>query len=224
MCQNYKTGCREMKQTINELEFHQQKCIFRRVFCPDLACSKESRNIMFKDVMKHINDSHGNVREIKMLRGQKNIWRVKISNRQDLDDKLSWSGTMTSTSGDVFFFQAKISNNYFHCWVNFLGSSGDAKNFNVNLSVDKSVNFCETFIYNGPVHILEKEPSDIIEEQICFSIKMNAVRRCLTNFNRLNIMITIKNINDQMEGEDHGESDDSEKKPTAKKRRRSMRS
>ena len=129
--------------------------------------------------------------------------------------------TMTSTSGDVFFFQAKISNNYFHCWVNFLGSSGDAKNFNVNLSVDKSVNFCETFNYNGPVHTLEKGQSDIIDDQICFSIKLNAVKRCLVNNCCLYIMMTIKNLKDQIEGEEREKSDDSDKKPTVKKRRRS---
>ena len=227
MCQNYKNGCRKIKQNINELEFHQQKCIFRKVYCPHLFCPKESRNIMFKDVMKHMTDSHGNIREYKMLGGQKNIWRVRIADRNSfehkVDDEPSWSpGKMTSTSGDLFFFQSKISGNFFHCWVNFLGSSNDAKNFRVNFSVE-SMNLCESFIYNGLVHTLEKEQSDIIDEQICFSIKLNAVRRCLNNINCLNIVITIKNLNDQMEGEDHGESDDSEEKPTVKKRRFSFR-
>ena len=229
MCQNYKKGCREMKKNVNELEFHQQECIFRKVYCPNLACCKESRNIMFKNVMKHLNDSHGNVREIPMLKGQENIWKAKIADRNNFEQKddepsRSWSpGKMTSTSGDVFFFQAKMSNNSIHCWVNFLGSSDDAKNFNVNFSVDKSVNFCETFNYNGPVHTLEKEQSDIIDEQICLSIKLNAVKRCLVNNYCLNIMMTIKNLKDQIEGEDHGESDNSEEKPTVKKRRRSLR-
>merc|ERR1712110_1369446 len=107
-----------------------------------------------------------------------------------------------------------MSNNAIHCWVNLLGSSDEAKNFKVNFSVDKSVNFSETFIYNGPVHTLEKEPCDIIDRQICFSIKLNAIKRCLTNNSKsIDIMITIKNV------KDHG----SEKKPTVKKRRRSLR-
>ena len=229
MCQNYKTGCREMKQTINELIFHQQKCIFRKVYCPRLACYKKSRNIMFKDVMKHLNDSHGNLWTIPMLEGQRNIWMARLVDRQTFqtNEECSWSpGKMTSTSGDIFFFEAKISNNSIHCWVTFLGSSEDAKNFRVNFSVDdKSVKFSETFIYNGPVHTLEKEQSDIIDEQICFSIKQKAAIRCLDkDFKRLTIMIAIKNVKDQIEGEDHGESDDSEEKPIKKKIRRSMRS
>jgi hypothetical protein len=131
---------------------------------------------------------------------------------------------MTSTSGDVFFFEAKMSNNSIHCWVNFLGSSDEAKNFKVNFSVDKSGNFCETFLYNGPVHTLDKEQSDIIDGQICLSINRNAVRRLAEKSKCLDIKITIKNVKDQIEAENYGESDDSEEKPTVKKRRHSVRS
>ena len=223
MCQNYKNGCRKIKQNINELECHQQKCIFRKVYCPHLTCPKESRNIMFKDVMKHLNDSHVKCWEVRMLEGQKNIWRARLGNRQgNFEPKgdESWNpGKMTSTYGDVFFFESIMSNNSIHCWVYFLGSSNDAKNFRVNFSV-KSMNLCESFIYNGLVHTLEKEQSDIIDEQTCFSIKLNAVRRCVANNSRtIDIMITIKKVKDQIEDEDQGESDDSEEKPTVKKRR-----
>ena len=182
---------------------------------------------MFKDVTKHLNDSHVKSWEIPMLEGQKNIWKARLGDRrgnfEPRDDESSWSpGKMTSTYGDVFFFESKMSNNSVHCWVNFLGSSNDAKNFRVNFSV-KSMNLCETFIYNGLVHTLEKEQSDIVDDQTCFSIKLNAVRRCLTSCNGLHIIISIRNINGQMEREDHGESDESEEKFTAKKRRFSFR-
>ena len=38
MCRNYKNGCREIQFDISGLEFHQRKCDFRRIQCPDLAC------------------------------------------------------------------------------------------------------------------------------------------------------------------------------------------
>ena len=37
MCQNYKRGCREIFD-IGRLEFHQRKCNFRQIQCPDLSC------------------------------------------------------------------------------------------------------------------------------------------------------------------------------------------
>ena len=50
---------------------------------------------------------------------------------------------------------------------------------------------------------------------------MDAVGRCVKN-GGLKIMISIKNSKDQIEGEDQRESDDSEEKPTVKKRRQNQ--
>ena len=127
---------------------------------------------------------------------------------------------MTSTCGAEFFFGACMTKDGFHCWVNFLGSSDDAKNFTVNYSIKNNA-ANESFIYNGPVQTLDKEHVKILEEQGCLFIKLDAVKRCFkqenqnNDFKSLRIVITIKN-----EGEDYGESDESEKKPTVKRRRR----
>ena len=40
MCQNYKRGCREAQFDIGGLEFHQRKCNFRQIQCPDFGCSQ----------------------------------------------------------------------------------------------------------------------------------------------------------------------------------------
>ena len=139
---------------------------------------------------------------------------------------------MTSTSGDIFFFEAEMINDSFYCWVNFFGSSDAAKDFIVNFKI-QNMNYRESFIYEGPVHTLDKKQNDIIGKKNCFSINVDAVLRCLDNLKCLNIMITIKNqIEMNFEESDESktgesddsedrESDESEKKPTVKKRRRS---
>ena len=38
MCQNYKTGCRESKRDVEDLDRHHGKCIYRQVFCPRVLC------------------------------------------------------------------------------------------------------------------------------------------------------------------------------------------
>ena len=83
MCQNYKRGCREIKRDIGELEFHQRKCVFRKVYCPKLECRAEksgSRNfeLLFKDVNKHLNDYHANSWAVPMLPNKKNVWMASI--------------------------------------------------------------------------------------------------------------------------------------------------
>ena len=237
MCQNYKRGCREIRKTIGRLEFHQRECIFRKVYCPSLDCYKESMNIelLFKDVNKHLGDFHADYREVPMLNGETNRWMVKLTDQkgnfeQNIEDhQFSWSpGKMTNTSGDIFFFESRMSNDSFDCWVNFFGSSDDAKNFTVQFYIgNKSEKIQESLDYKGLVHTLDKEQFDIMDEQRCFSIKLKAVKRFLNKKKMFCILIVIKNIkdiNDQNEDEDYGESDESEKKPTVKKRRRSMRS
>ena len=142
---------------------------------------------------------------------------------------------MTSTSGDIFFFEAKTRNDSAYFWVNFFGSSDDAKNFIVKFSIH-NMNYRERFIYEGPVHTLDKKQNDIIGKENCFSIKLDAVLRCLyKNLDCLNVMIKIENVKDQIFGKssesdnseseesndsEDKESDESEKKPTVKKRRR----
>ena len=144
MCHNYKRGCREIKITISELEFHQRQCIFREVYCPDQNCCKESREIelLFKDITKHLDDCHFD-RCIKLKNEGQNVWRVNLTDKKrnfEQSDDLGfgtagpWYATR-STCGAVFFPQACLKENGIHCWVNFLGSSDDAKNYTVNFSV-----------------------------------------------------------------------------------------
>ena len=87
MCQNYKRGCREIKRNIGELEFHQRKCVFRKVYCPKLECRKEAglpRNfeLLFKDVTKHLIDYHDDW-EIPMQQKKKNVWVASITDNRN---------------------------------------------------------------------------------------------------------------------------------------------
>ena len=58
MCQNYKAGCQEIKMNVEDLEHHQRKCIYRQVFCPHPGKNCQSKEILFKDVIEHLETSH----------------------------------------------------------------------------------------------------------------------------------------------------------------------
>ena len=87
MCQNYKRGCREIKKSVSELEFHQRNCVFRIVYCPELHCRKESglpRNfqLLFKDVKKHLNDYHDygdDNWELSTFKKKRNVWMATLT-------------------------------------------------------------------------------------------------------------------------------------------------
>ena len=54
MCQNYKTGCREIKMNGEDLERHQEKCIYRLVFCPN----RRNEKVLFKDMIDHLETAY----------------------------------------------------------------------------------------------------------------------------------------------------------------------
>ena len=65
---------------------------------------------------------------------------------------------MTTTCGAVFFFEAYLAHSGFYCWVNFVGSLDDAKNFAVNFhTANESEKGHESFTYNGSVRTLDED-------------------------------------------------------------------
>ena len=71
-----------------------------------------------------------------------------------------WLGLrkMTTTCGAVFFFEACLTQNGLYCWVNFVGSLDDAKNFAVKFhTAHESEKGPESFTYNGSVRTLDED-------------------------------------------------------------------
>ena len=78
MCKNYKNECRESKINEEDLKYHQQKCIYRKVSCPNCSGS-----IIFKDVIEHLKTCMDEpMLEEKMVDGERNKFISSI----DIDD------------------------------------------------------------------------------------------------------------------------------------------
>merc|ERR1711962_1883086 len=57
MCQNYLKDCREIRMNVEDLNYHQQNCIFRPVFCPNSGNCQE-KVVLFKDISDHLAEVH----------------------------------------------------------------------------------------------------------------------------------------------------------------------
>lgn len=55
MCFNFKNGCRETKNHVEDLGVHQRNCIYREIFCPFIACRKE---LVFIEKDEHFKNKH----------------------------------------------------------------------------------------------------------------------------------------------------------------------
>jgi len=203
MCQNYKTGCREAKMNIEDLEHHQGKCIYRQVFCPHVACQEKSK-VLFKDVINHLEICLEEPVEVEeMLNGEANKFLVFFkTNEFNLRDTCYWFPTkMTSTCGAVFYTSGCVENKTVYFWLHLLGSSDEAKKYLCTVSIKNEIEN-EKFIYSGRVHTLDKGYENIIASGSLLSIAVDAARRSLNDKRQLEVEIIIRNLKEEAKDSD----------------------
>ena len=201
MCQNYKTGCRESKINVEDLEHHQGKCIYRQVFCPNIDCEEKGK-VLFKDVIDHIEMcQEESIAEEKMSNGEANNFLVLFGTDEGLEDGNYWPVTkMTSTCGAEFFVSAHVKNKMIYFWICLLGSSSEAKNYSCTYSITNEIG--EKFNYIGPVHTLDKEYDDILDSGSLLVIGINAAKRSVNNEDNMKVEITIRNLKEEAKDDD----------------------
>jgi len=201
MCENYKTGCQEIKMNVEDLEHHQRKCIYRKVFCPFPGQHCQSHKILFKDVVEHLKASHKGFFE---MASKENRYRWYAVGDKPLENCWTWvPGKITTSCGATFFTCAKIVNDTFHHWVIFLGSSDEAENYSSSISIETKIGKqFNKFNFTGAVHTIDEGAGDIIASGSLLSIGLNAAKRLLNGKKRLEFEITIRNLKEEAKDDD----------------------
>ena len=96
---------------------------------------------------------------------KRNVWMSYLIDSQRLLQNLVQRHTvylapqkMTTVCGAVFFFEVCLAKSGSYCWVNFVGSLDDAKNFAVEFhTANESEKGHESFTYNGSVRTLDED-------------------------------------------------------------------
>ena len=211
MCNNFKSGCREIKEKIEELEKHQRNCIYRQIFCPDFSCKEEllfldldyhflgtpvHKNIIEINVNYVLDDElnnagpNGNVKQ-KLLK-----WNCNYnSNFEHVE--MTWGlYKIYSSDGEVFFQSAYFNNDTFYTWTYFFGSADDRKVYRSRHMVKSKLG--EVFIYHGYPHTLDVPKKKIIVGDFAFKIGVSAGRRSLNDNGSLNVeTIIFKKVEDK---------------------------
>ena len=130
------------------------------------------RNIelLFKDLTQHLNDHHVDLKEVPIFK--RNVWISSITDSQGkFESSLKhlpffWPpAKMTTACGAIFYYTVCLTQSGFYCWVNFVGSLDDAKNFVVEFhTANESEKGKESFTYKGSVHTLDEKYCHIMEE------------------------------------------------------------
>ena len=184
-----------------DLEHHEGKCIYRQVFCPDLDCpfTQDSKNLLFKDVVEHLDTSHEGVFELTATGNTfDGLYLTEICG---LENGNTWSlGKFTSSCGALFFTGSKIVKDSFCIWVILMGSSDEAKRYTSTISVTSKIG--EKFNFSGPVHTVDEGADDIITSGSLLTFGVNAAKRSLNEEKQLDFNITIRNLKEEAKDDD----------------------
>ena len=199
MCNNFKSGCREIKEKTEELEKHQRNCIYRQIFCPDVSCKEK---LLFLDLEYHFlaTTAHKNIIEINVdyvpehelnSTGPGNVkqkllkWNCNYNTNFE-HPEMTWGlYKVTTSDGDVFFQSAYFKNSTFYTWTYVFGSEDDRRVYQSRHMVKSK--FGEVFIYRGCPHTLDMPKNKIIVADFAFKMGVFAGRRSLDDNGNLNV-------------------------------------
>jgi len=200
MCQNYKAGCQEIKMNVEDLEHHQRKCIYRKVFCPCAEEHCQFNKMLFKDVIEHLETSHTcyNLEKKNQI-----LWQ--IPGNIGWENGTYWvPGQFATSCGAVFFACAKIVKERFCVWVTFMGSSDEAENYSSSISIENKIGKkFNKFNFTGTVHTLDEKDDDIIASESLLSIGIDTAQRSLDEKKTLGFEITIRNLKEEAKDDDN---------------------
>ena len=171
-CSHYKRGCRELFIQATDFTDHCQDCVFRLVYCPEIACQEKNGMIIFKDIADHSRAKHGPNdwlnKEGKSIQSNVSFaYMLVMKERSGKRLRYIWLRKMSLSNTD-FFLTGKSENDMVYFWIYVLGSRFEAKNFAYTLSVT-SKNGTKSLFYDN-VKPLDQAATDIIAKKSAFMI------------------------------------------------------
>ena len=206
-CPQYENGCREIfvQTQAENLDDHQQGCLFRKVFCPDLACKKK---VLFKDVIEHLIQVH-EMYQGKFLSATENKCKIVLGSDNLGNGAVLFPKSIKVRSGLDLYLVGKIINKISHFWLYALTSPLQAEHYGYTLSITGENN---KFTFDGYSKPLDEDPSEIIENQLVFMIGTKAIKKIRTEKKMFEIEVTIHDLKAEArdDNEESGVEDESE--------------
>ena len=113
-CPHYKTGCRDFfAQNEDLINYYQQGCLFREVYCPYLGGKCEEK-ILFKDVITHLNQKHRFSCSISY--GSKFTEMLPTNCLTDLSAWL-FKKPIRIENGTIFFLAGLVNDKFANFWI-----------------------------------------------------------------------------------------------------------
>lgn len=192
ICQNYKNGCRESSQQIDELKIHQKNCIFREIFCP-FPCNQYK--VVFGSLNDHFVETHGFALDEIESKNELEVGFDIEENAWDFDGK--WTSQIRKAFDLNFFCNFMNRGNYAMFWISVYGSQEMAKNFSYSAEL-KGENF--NYRFNGPILTLDEDDASISGRKLVMHLHCEAVK-CAIVDDHIDFNIKIHNEKEEAKDE-----------------------
>ena len=170
-CVIHEKVCRELLEG-SACYDHKQSCLFRKVNCPYLECTKMTDMV---DVGNHVYKGHSNekTQEVKFDETIKAGFIFGIHNY--------FAPHQVKTPDAMQFYFVGFRQNstkLSFIWIYAIGSPEEAKNYKCSISLARSG---KTSTYEGSVHTLDEHYEDIVEKRNAFVIDDHELKQFRTS-------------------------------------------
>ena len=192
-CPHYKTGCRQVFSTSENLEDHRKGCVFRLVYCPLIICKEK---VLFLNITEHLTSEHSDLLEkVKSSVSMINVENKKCSINLPVSS-IGWIPIKIDLIYGVdFYLVGKVVSKIMHVWIYIVGSPLEAKNYAYTMSITGEIR--DKFNYHGFVKPLDDGPDNIIAKQLVFMVGVEAMKELKDENGNLKIDVTINALKEE---------------------------
>ena len=187
----------------DDMKKHEEVCVYRPIYCPDLSCSEK---VTYVGLMDHFGEAHKYC-EIKTVMNNSKF-KIKTKIGTDVSARC-FLPTLIKTFDQNFFVEVVIDDEFLFSWIYIHGDPDSAKNYGYEVKV--STLFAKMNI-SERVHSLTKHSNDVKKGCLAFSMPKVRLEEFLDEDSNLVLEYQIRNLKEEAKEDnvESGISDDDE--------------
>ena len=194
-CGHFPNGCREIMLK-EQLKSHEKNCIYKSVYCPLTSCGLK---VPFNLLTEHIDTKCKNAGK-NLGKIDSDIWKIKMAT-DSIIAKPSKVMQLILNSGKVFYLNLQRTPEASMIWVQFHGLDDELSNYEYSIT-SSHCDENKHFSFTAPVLPLTKDPKNIPDNNLVFTIKPKLAQKYAFRDGFFRISIRIRCLKEEAKDED----------------------
>ena len=147
-----------------DLKDHLSRCSFdeqnKKIPCQDITCNEE---VAMGEMVQHLKGVHGSLENVADSSGK--MMRVARFARSDNVNYAYWAPQTCSYNNQTFFLHADNWDKVWTFWVAILGNEGEARKYEVEMSIPKKEG-CNFYMgFKGKVFSSDEDVGNVVRDR-----------------------------------------------------------